>query len=324
MEEIIKNYKEQFGWEPIVENADRLKEYDNFVVCGVGTAAFAADFLSTGKTGSKITVWKDYGLPEIPPNTLVIVCSYSGTTEEAIDSFAEARQKRLPMAVITKSGQMLIDAKQHSIPFIQLPDTGHAMMSGYSIKSLMKLMGSKQADTMKEFAALGDLIDIEEARIEGETLANSLKEKIPVVCASNRNYPLAYNWKVKLNERARIPAFANHFPEMNHNEMTGLDSVPKNKSLSEGLYFVFLQDETDDPRIQKRMKICEALYKEREFGTYTVEMKGKSFLHKIFQNIFVANWTVFYLAQHYGSLTEGKIGGEFEKRIKEKPGFPHS
>src|SRR3989344_982316 len=100
--------------------------------------------------------------------------------------------------------------------------------------------------------------------------------------------------------------------------------LQKNKSLSEGLYFVFFQDETGVPRIQKRMKICEALYKERELGTYTVEMKGKSFLHKIFQNIFVANWTVFYLAQHYGSLTEGKIGGEFEKRIKEKPGFPHS
>lgn len=322
MDEIIKNYKEQFMWEPVVQNSDRLKEYDNFVVCGMGTSAFAADFLSTGGMGSKITVWRDYGLPETGPNTLIIASSFSGNSEETIDSFDEARQRHLPVAVLAQGGQLMILAKQHDIPYVQLPETGHGMLSGYAVKALMKLMGSKQAANLNDFVSLKDLIDVEQSRVEGETLAQLLRGKIPVICASNRNYPLAYNWKVKLNERARTPAFASRFPEMNHNEMTGFDTVPKDRDLSANLFFVFLEDEADDPRILKRMKICKSLYEERGLGTYELALKGKSFLHKIFQDIFIANWTVFYLAEHYGSLGEAKIVSDFAKKEKENTIFP--
>ncbi len=318
MEENIKNYFQQFAFAPVVENADRLKEYDKYIICGVGASARAADLLSAGGMGHKIKVWRDYGLPETDPNTLFIISSYSGTTEETIDSYHEARQHRLPVAVVTSGGELLISAKQHGDPYVQLPNTGTSMMSGYAIIALMKLMGSRQWDSLKEIAALPESLNMEEARVDGETLAHDLRNKIPIICASRKNYPLAYNWKAKLNERARLPAFASQFPELNHNDMTGIDPVPTNQQISENFTYAFLEDESDDPRILKRMRVLMAMYREREIAAFEVKMAGKSFWHKVFQNLLVSNWTVFYLAQHYGTLEEASVTEEFEKRVKIK------
>lgn len=302
-----------------MENPDRLKQYDKFIVCGMGASALAGDLLRIEGRGTKIKVWRDYGLPETEPNTLIIACSYAGNTEETLDSFHEARQKHLPVAAVTMGGQLLILAKQHGIPYIQLPDTGiHARMAaGFSAKALMKLVGSKEEGAYQELSTLQNLLDVEAARVDGETLANDLRNKIPIICASSKNFDLAYNWKVKLNEVGRIPAFASQFPELNHNEMTGFDSVPKNKHLSEQLVFVFLEDEADDPRILKRMEVCKKMYQDKELAAYSIKITGKSFWQKIFQNLLVGDWTAFYLGQHYGANPDATpMAEEFGKLIK--------
>ena len=61
----IKNYAKQFEYEPLVENAGKLKKLGKFVVVGMGGSHLAADILKTWHPELDIVVWSSYGLPPL-------------------------------------------------------------------------------------------------------------------------------------------------------------------------------------------------------------------------------------------------------------------
>jgi len=107
-----------------------------------------------------------------------------------------------------------------------------------------------------------------------------------VIYSSKRNVAVAYNWKIKFNETGKIPAFYNVFPELNHNEMTGLDVREATKELSKNFHFIFLKDETDHPKIQTRMDITKKLYEDRGLAVEILQLQGNDIFHKIFSTLF--------------------------------------
>jgi glucose/mannose-6-phosphate isomerase len=137
-----------------------------------------------------------------------------------------------------------------------------------------------------------------------------------VIYASNRNYSIAYNWKIKFNETGKIPAFCNVFPELNHNEMTGFDIRDK---LSENFHFIFLHDSADYERIQKRMYVTAEQLKERGFSVEHIDVQGISPLSKIFSSLVFADWASLYVAKQYGREPEDvPMIEELKKRLVEK------
>ena len=128
MREAIKNFPKQFEFQPKVENAGRLKKYERIIVAGMGGSNLAAGLLKIRRPGLDIISHRNYGLPPLPPkalkNTLIIASSYSGNTEETLDAFKTAANKKYPIAAIAASGKLLDLAKKSKIPYIQLPNTG--------------------------------------------------------------------------------------------------------------------------------------------------------------------------------------------------------
>jgi glucose/mannose-6-phosphate isomerase len=304
MEETIRNFPKQFAWEPEIQNKERWKQFRSFILVGMGGSHLAGDIFQAVAPGFNLSVHQDYGLPLWPfaalKDTLVIVSSYSGNTEETISAFEKALAKQVPVAAISTGGKLLEMAKKHGVPYIQLPDTGlqPRMATGFMLKALAKITGRE--DLLSQATEAGRRLHPEEFQERGRALAQKLKGKIPVVYASNRNYCIAYMWKIKLNETAKIPAFYNVFPELNHNEMAGFDAQPSTKNLSERFYFVFLHDSEDEERIQKRMSILESLYAKRELPVETVGLQGSSRMERIFSCVLLADWAALYTAQFYG------------------------
>ncbi len=320
-DEVFSAFPKQFEWDPVIENADRLKEYEHYIICGVGTSALGGDILRTSGLEASVVVWRDYGLPStVGPNTMIIVCSYSGQTEESIDNFNEAMQRHLPVAVVTSGGPLLIVAQQKGVPIITLPyvDEHAVIYSGPALIAFMKLMGSKQWAALKEVIALSTQINVAQAKSEGDILGVQLKDRIPIVCASAKNFPIAFNWKTKFNEIAKIPAFAVQFPDSFHSELTGFDAAPKSKTLSEKLDFVFLVDEDDDPRVLKRMHVVKDMYLEREFRAHEVPLFGNSRWLKVYYSFLVGNWTALFLAKYYHTEEAFEMKTEFTKRAQAK------
>lgn len=304
MYDSIKNFHKQFAYSPKIENAGRLKKYDKFIIAGMGGSGLAAELLLAYDSALPVIVHKDYGLPEIVirnrQKTLVVVDSYSGNTEEALDAFKTARELGFPLAVVSIGGKLLDLARKYNVPYVQMPDIGiqPRMGLGFNFRALLKII--RKDRTLAETDKLTSLLEDSSRQTVGGVLAKKVHGRIPVIYASKRNCAIGYAWKIKFNETGKIPAFVNVLPELNHNEMTGFDSVPKTRKLSGNFHFIFLKDTKDHPRIQLRMKVLEKLYCARKLPVEIVPFAGRSRVHAIFSSLLLADWTALYLAEYYG------------------------
>jgi glucose/mannose-6-phosphate isomerase len=308
MQQAILNFPKQFAWIPKIANKEYFKRKKKFIVLGMGGSHLAADILLSYDPALPIIVHSDYGLPQMDEKelakTLIIASSYSGNTEEVIDGLNEAIEKNLNVAVIAVGGKLIEIAKAKNLPYVQLPDTGIQPRSalGYGVMALLKVMNIKEG--LKEAKALKKILNPKTAEQAGRELAQKLKNYVPVMYTSTRNCAVAYNWKIKFNETGKIPAFYNVLPELNHNEMTGYDVKDATKELSAKFYFIFLKDQSDDARVQKRMEILKKLYEDRGLPVIVLGMSGETIFAKIFSSLLLADWTAVYTAEQYGLESE--------------------
>ena len=317
----IENFNNQFGYEPEIQNKGHLPRVaKKFIVCGMGGSHLAADILKAWKPEWDITIWSDYGLPPLSETDkkecLVIVSSYSGNTEEEISAFLEAKERRLPLVAVASGGELISLARSFGVPYVALPDANiqPRMALGFSIKAILALMGEKSA--LKEVGALEKMLAPTRYETAGIKLAKQLKRSVPIIYASRRNNAVVQIWKIILNETGKIPTFANVFPELNHNEMTGFDVKKGTWALSAKFRFVFLRDDDDDSRIRKRMNALKGLLRARGFAVFTAEISGKNRIAKLFSSVSMAQWTAFRLAKFYAVDPEQvPMVEEFKKLI---------
>lgn len=297
----IRDFSEQLRYKPEIINGGNLLPKDNFIVVGMGGSHLAADLLKISHPKLNLTVHSDYGLPDIAEEelkkNLIILISYSGNTEEAIDAFLKTKEKDLSSAAVSVGGKLLELVKANQTPYIQLPQVvlEPRLASGFIFRAILKIIGDEKS--LEKTNQLADILKPADFEDRSKNLAQKLKNFVPVIYSSMVNFPLSYNLKIKFNETTKIPAFANYFPELNHNEMAGF-STPE--TLSQKFYFLFLKDKSDDLRIQKRMEITEGIYRQKGFNVETIEISNENIFYKIFGAVILGDWTAYYLALEYG------------------------
>ncbi len=304
MRDEILSFAEQFSYEPVIENESRLVRKERAVIAGMGGSALPGEFLRLFEPHYPLTVHRGYGLPpRADGDMFLIASSYSGNTEETIDSFVSAKGAGITRAAISTGGKLLELAKEDNVSYIQLPATNiqPRMALGFSMRAVLKLLGHDEL--LQKTGVLSKTLQPAAFEEEGRALAVRLKGRVPVIYASSANFALAYDWKITFNETGKIPAFYNVFSELNHNEMTGFDRKAGTRTLSDVFAFIFLKDEADHPRIQKRMDILRALYETRGLPVETRMLKGAPFL-KIFSSLVLADWAAYYTAAGYGAEPE--------------------
>ncbi|MSR73101.1 hypothetical protein EXS61_00620 [Candidatus Parcubacteria bacterium] len=320
MEEAIRTFATQFNFNPEIKNSEYLKSGEGFVFGGMGGSHLAAELLKMYNPDLDLYIHRDYGLPALShkkfSKSLFIASSYSGNTEEVIDFAQKALEQKYAVAVIALGGSLIDFAIENNLPYVQLPEVGIQPRSalGFSLVALAKITNNEKLLT--DLHALGFNINPSKTEEAGKSLAEKLRDKTPIIYSSRSNVTLAYNWKIKFNETGKIPAFYNIFPELNHNEMTGFDVIPTTKNLSNNFHFIFLKDETSNPKITKRMEITKEMLSVRGFPVTVIEIKGVSFWENVFNNLLLADWTAFYVSQMYGTEAEKvPMIEEFKKLI---------
>ncbi len=303
----VLDFPKQFEFEPEVINTENLSRHKSSIIAGMGGSHLAADILQMGVLPMRLTTHSDYGLPTHIPDeelkgSLVIASSYSGNTEEAINAFETARSRGLLLAVIASRGELLERAQDAGVPFVDLPNTGiqPRMGIGFQLRAIAKIL--QLENILEETQNLSQTLHPDPLEEQGKMLAERLAGKIPVVYASRINYAIAYYWKITLNETAKIPAFYNVLPELNHNEMIGFDRHTANEELLKNITFIFLKDSADHPRVQKRMEILKQLYNTRGLPVEEVDMNasGGNIWHKAFSSVLLASWTAYHFAEASG------------------------
>lgn len=258
-------FKDQFSFEPKIRNGESLKSYDDFLICGMGGSAISVTFLKMLFPILPLSLHNFYGLPKnIGTKTLVIVNSYSGNTEEAIDSYTKAVTGGLSVIAISKGGELLRLAKQSGLPYIELPESGLEPRFAIGHQMVAILTSALAKNHLKILRDAVSKIGQEKGVEAGTTLASRFATIYPVLYSSPTVYPLIYPIKAAVNEGAKLPCFANVISEANHNELQGF-VADEDRNEHEVFGFLFFVSTFDNERIKKRINTMRELYASKGF-----------------------------------------------------------
>ena len=265
---------------------------------------YLADLSRRGLLKDRISIYQNrfYDLPWEANQSLNVFASYSGNTEETIESFEEAIAKQLPSIGISSGGKLEALCVEHGIPHIKLPipfenfqprvGTGYFFAAIYQVLINEGLVPDTREEILREAEQLREqAAAIEEA---GKALSEKCVGVTPVIYASPRYKSVAMVWKIKMNENAKTPAFWNFFPELNHNEMIGYTN-PQGKFL-----VIMLRDGEDHPKNLKRFDVTAGLLREKGIPVEMLDMEGESVYYKVFASLRLGDFISYHLALRNG------------------------
>ena len=264
----------------------------NIVVIGMGGSAMGGDLLKIylGNTNIPVYVNRDYKVPNfVDENTLVFAVSYSGNTEETLTALADAKEKNAKIVGITSGGKLADECEK----VIKIPSGLQPRAAlGYLFFPMLGILHNSDIIRVKNDElneVMGILKQTDKFNDAGEALAKKLKEKIPIIYASEALGTVALRWKTQINENAKMPAFYNVFSEMNHNEIAGY------KGMDRKFIAVLIRDKYDNERIKKRMDICKDIM-EITADVEEVQTQGEGLLARMFSAIYLGDFVSYYLA----------------------------
>lgn len=299
-------------WQQIDYDMELINELDvsnvkNIVVCGMGGSALAALIFKTWPgINLPFEIWRDYSTPSyVNEETLVILSSYSGNTEETISAYEEAKKRKSKIAIICAGGILKEIAESEVYSHIVLPQVGQprfaalyglnalvTLLSKVNLLSSGKLSELKNATAFLKEKAAKWRADIPTSNNFAKQLAYEAIGKSPVIYAGNILAPIAYKWKISFNENAKNVAWSNKYPEFNHNEFLGWTSHPIDKP-----YEVFdLRSSFDNPRIKKRFELSEKLLSGKRPAPNVIEAEGDSAIEQILYTAALGDFVSIYTA----------------------------
>ncbi len=306
----VLNIPEQARYEVVVhEGSNQRRDFKNIVIAGMGGSALAADMvrvLTAGWLHLPLEVVKGYDLPGfVGEETLVIVVSHSGNTEETLSCYQQALDKKSCLAVMSTGGELIKRANNDNITYAQIPvGTQPRMSTVYHLRGLLKLLQNFWVIDGDLYNQVADSADWLEGEISHWTPAvpekNNLAKQIAkmtigktlVIFGGELTWPLAYKWKISWNESAKNLAFSNQYPEFNHNEFIGWSSHPVEKPFT-----VFdIRSNLERARIRERMELSDRLLSGKRPKAHVLELQGRTLMQQLLWGLVLADAASIYTA----------------------------
>lgn len=264
----------------------------NIVILGMGGSAIGGDLLKTYMRNSKIPVYvnRGYNVPGFVNNeTLVFAVSYSGNTEETLQSYYDAHQKKAKIIAITSNGVLEDECKEViKVPSGMQPRAalGYLFFPMLGVLHNMNILRVRNDELNEMFEILKKT---DKFMADGEALSKKLRDKVPIIYASENLSAAAFRWKTQINENAKLPAFYNVFSEMNHNEIASYQFIDKK------FIPILIRDSNDNERIIRRMDVCKKIMEEK-VDVLEAHAQGKGMLARLFSTIYLGDFVSYYLA----------------------------
>jgi len=278
------------------------KKYNRVLICGMGGSGISGEALSALYPQIQIVSNRDYGIPRfVDKNTLAVLISYSGNTEETLSNYGQLSKRKIDMVLLSSDGKLFKKKALHKVKVPPgLPPRGAL---GYLFAPLPLIIYQAQLidyDPRKELLELAAFLVRQRGYIErmARRMSNRFVNKIIIIYAySSLFVPVANRWRCQLNENAEVFAHGNVIPEMNHNEIVGLG---RPKKFSCDTLLVFLHDPGAHPRNKARCRLVKTLVKNELSDILDVQPRGKNALQRMFWTIMLGDFVSYYLAVTLG------------------------
>ena len=276
-------------------------EIKNVLICGMGGSGIGGRLVSKwieDELSIPVYVSSDYGIPGfVSENTLVIGSSYSGNTEETLNSVQLAVDKGAFLIGICSGGQLadLCDSLGFSkivVPGGNPPRTALAF-SIVQLLHIFKELGFTSGKSLEDVISARDLIIAEEKNIKSEarSLAEFLKGNVGILYGTTPYEPVLVRARQQFNENSKLLCWHHVIPEMNHNELVGWGGG------DERFATVFFETEDIYRRNQKRIEITKAVISKKSAKVMRVMAKGNSRIERSIYLINLVDWSSLYLSE---------------------------
>ena len=304
MKELIENFDNQIEEALKIGSAAKLsasnKEIKHVLVTGLGGSGIGGTLvghLISANAKLPYQVNKDYFLPNyVNENTLVIVSSYSGNTEETLQAMEVAMEKGAQIACICSGGKVEHIAKKNGYDYITIPG-GMPPRSclGYSFVQILFILGFHKIIDLDYKTSLQNSINLlrrdkDIIKETSQSIANKLFNKYPVIYSGSDYEAVGIRFRQQLNENSKILCSHHVFPEMNHNELVGWAKSYDNIAV------LMIENEDDYSRTKKRMDICKEIFSKYSDTVIELKSRGSDRFERSIYAINIADWVSYYLS----------------------------
>lgn len=290
---------------------------DSVVVAGMGGSGLGADIVSSvfhEQLTKPVTLIRDYTLPGfVSQNTLVILASFSGTTEEILSTANQALTKNARVAVIAAGGELLDMATTHRWPHYaikatQNPSPQSRIAIGYALVGMIGMLHHAGVVTISDTDiedVITTILDVDQRcqvtspteANPAKTLAYSLLQKRPLLVVADFLAGAAHVSQNQLHENAKVLADYRVIPELNHHLMEGLKFPLSN---THDMACLFVQSTLYHPQNQKRLAVTAEVTDHQDIESIELTLKSESKLAQAFELIATMSYVSFYLAMLEG------------------------
>jgi glucose/mannose-6-phosphate isomerase len=288
-------------WEP--------EAITSVAIAGMGGSGIAGDLVAGAwreRLRHPTAVLRDYYVPGwVGENTLVILSSYSGETEETLTIASQATERNAPCVAITSGGKLGSFYRDMGVPVIDLPPglqpraaILELLVPLVVVLGRLGVISPPEAELDDARTVIADAVaalgpGVPTDRNLAKQVALGLTDTVPVIWGAETTAAVAQRWKCQINENAELPAYWAVLPEADHNEIcayTGETPVGSRTQL------VMLRDPHHHRQTERRFDLTRDLVTPSVGGALELAADGGTPLGRVLDLVMLGDYVSLYMA----------------------------
>jgi len=247
----------------------------------------------------------------VDKNTLYIIVSYSGTTEEPLSTYQEAKKRGAKILILAENkpnnALQKLMVKERIPGYIFAPANNPSNQPrlgvGYTMFGIIALLMRAGyirlndldvkkyiTNTKKTSKLLGS--EKPTKNNVAKKIAEQLVNKNVILVGAEHIEGNLYSLRNQTNETAKQFATYLTLPDLNHYAMEGLVSPKSNKK---DMIFFFIDSDLYHPRVQMRAKLTKQVVTKNGIKVISHKLKGTTKLEQTFEMLQLGSWISYYL-----------------------------
>ncbi len=299
---------------------------------GSALGAEMAEMVALKRAKVPMAIVRDYQLPAwIQQKTLVILVSFSGSTEEVLAAAEDALRRKSNIVVVATGGPLVMWAEEQGIPAYTFSPgelakqprfgTGFLFAGILGILAKNSLISLKEDELRRGLSAMSEVTDLCASDVgfsenPAKQVADALSEREVIVFAAEHLCAHAHVLVNNLHETAKQRAVVELLPEANHHLLESFSHPQGSADRTTGLFF---HSELYHPRIRRRTALTADILEERGVRVVDYVARGKDFFEEMCEVLQFSYYVAWYTAiLHKECTTEIPYVDAFKQAMAKK------
>jgi glucose/mannose-6-phosphate isomerase len=282
--------------------------YDCAVLCGMGGSATSCDILNDVlryHTPLHSFVIRDQHIPlSVNKNSLVVVNSVSGNTQETISMLETASERDAEVICITSGGRLKEVAEKNGHKTINIPDISIPRASlPYLLMPGLNLLNQFLPESVRDevsviprrlsYISKNITVSVPDQKNEAKKIAGFLQNALAFCFASPYFMSAGKRFKNSLNENAKVHCICESILEASHNEIVPFTFKNESNIRRKVLLLRWKEDRTI---VSSRFQKVRHFLRDMELPFRELVIQESDFISAIVSSIYLLDYSTIYMA----------------------------